>query len=265
MIVTGQVMNTAACNLQNTYTNDSYVYFYHPSIVVSSSTTALKSNHSIVNITKSSNIDSHFPWDDKLFLISVENFGPNSISNIVLDDIWPTGTCISFVDRTGAGFTKDPISLQWTNTWPLLPGDSLLLSISWHIANTPLCVYTGYENVVDLTYVELWVSYTGSAVYYFDVLNTPLANISLIKTVNVSSVSSWDNIIYTIRYQNIWNTTLTNYVLFDYWPAMINFVSATPFPSSILNLATWSTLQWNFNTPLTPGQTGEIVLEWIVK
>ncbi|HRX63624.1 MAG TPA: hypothetical protein P5060_00795 [Candidatus Absconditabacterales bacterium] len=261
VIITGQIMDTVVCNNYNTYVNNSYIYFHNPLEVRQSSVTAERSDKSIVDVTKSSNINNHLPGDDKLFVVEVQNFGPNPISNIELEDIWPAGNCINYVDWTGVGFTKDPLSLLWSNPNTLLPGDSLTLYISGSILDSQTCVNPNYTNIVNLRYEELGVEYTDQAQYNFAVSATPVADISLIKTADKSVVSSGDTIVYTIVYQNMGNTILDNYVITDYWPGMVDFVSATPFPNNIVNLSTGSVLTWNFNSQLLPGQTGQIILE----
>jgi len=95
-------MDTVVCNTYSTYVNNSYIYFHNPLEVRQSSVTAERSDKSIVDVTKSSNINNHLPGDDKLFVVEVQNFGPNPISNIELEDIWPAGNCINYVDWTGA-------------------------------------------------------------------------------------------------------------------------------------------------------------------
>lgn len=263
MIVTGQVMDSSMCNSYTTYTNDSYVYFYNPMVVKQSSTTAVRANKSIVIVTKDSSPDIHLPGDNKLFVVQVQNTWPNSISNIILEDIWPNSTCISYVDRTGnAGFTKNPATLVWTHWAPLAPGATLNLYISWSIANNPSCVNPDYENIVNLRYTEMWIEYIDQANYHFAVDSAPFANISLLKTADKNIVSSGDDITYTIVYQNMWNTALSSYIITDYWPGVVEFISATPFPSNIVNITTWSILTWNFYTPLLPGQTWQIIIQW---
>lgn len=266
MIVTGQIVNSALCNNYTTYTNDSYIHFYNPMVVRQSSTTAIRANKSVVVVTKDSNPDIHLPWDDKLFTIQVQNLWPNPISNISLQDIWPNSTCISYVDRTGnSWFTKNPTSLVWNRSDILAPWASLNLYISGSITNNQACVNPDYENIINLRYTEMWVEYTDQANYHFAVNATPVANISLVKTANKNIVSSGDSITYTIIYQNMWNTALNSYVITDYWPGMIEFVSASPFPSSIVNLTTWANLIWNFYNPLLPWQTWQIIVQWKVK
>jgi uncharacterized repeat protein (TIGR01451 family) len=68
--------------------------------VKTSSVTANRVDASVVNLTKTSDIDIHMPGDDKLFIIGVENFGPTQISDIVLEDIRPSSSCINYVDWT---------------------------------------------------------------------------------------------------------------------------------------------------------------------
>ena len=266
VIITGQIMNTQNCLNQNQYLNNSYLYFNNPFSVIESNVNALKTNKSIVNLSKNSNIHSHFPWENKLFEIKVTNYWPNAISNIVLQDIWPSfNNCITYVDWTWSlGMTKNPNSLIWNFPW-LGVWDSINLYISWSILNSSSCVKPDYENIINLTYTELWIQHQDQAKYYFEVKPMPLANVSLIKTVDKSIVKSWDNVTYTVIYQNMWNTPLLSYNIVDYWPAMVNFISATPFPSNILNFNTWSVLTWLFNSQLLPGQTWQIILHWIVK
>jgi uncharacterized repeat protein (TIGR01451 family) len=111
----------------------------------------------------------------------------------------------------------------------------------------------------------MWVQYSDQANYHFAVDSTPVANISLIKTANKNVVSSGDDITYSIVYQNMWNTALSSYIITDYRPGMIEFISASPFPSNVVNVTSWSILTWNFYNPLLPGQTWQIVLQWKVK
>jgi len=264
MIVTGQIMNWGVCDLTDSYTNDSYIHFYDPLLIRQSSVTATKTEQSIVNITKNSDIDNHMIWDDKLFVIKVENFGPNPISDIVLEDIRPGGTCINYVSWTGVWFTKDPLSLEWNYPGTLIPGDSITLYISWAILDNPACENPDYQNIINLKYTELWEEYTDQDIYHFSVSATPIPNISIIKTADKNLVYSWSEITYTITYQNIGDATINNYTITDYWPVMVDFVSASPFPSSVSNFVTGTLLKWNFYTPLMPGQTWEIILEWVV-
>jgi hypothetical protein len=78
------------------------------------------------------------------------------ISDIVLEDIWPNSTCISYADRTGdSGLTKNPVSLVWNYNSDLVPGEILNLYISGVISNSSSCVNADYENVIDLRYTEL--------------------------------------------------------------------------------------------------------------
>ena len=264
MIVTWKVMNIWVCAGINTYINDAYLDFYNPFEEVIDSVEANRSDLSVVVLTKDSDTDVNMPWDDKLFEIRVENFGPNPISNIVLDDVWPSGSCINYVNWTGVWFVKNPFNLIWTYTGVLNVGDYKILYISGSINNDQSCVNADYINTVNLTYTELSSDYDLGVDYHFSVVSTPVADILLTKTANMSSVSSWNELEYTIYYENVWTATLNSYVITDFWPATVDFVSAAPFPSSVVDLVTWSILQWNFSTSLAPGQTWEIIIEWIV-
>ncbi len=264
MIVEWEVMNTPECQDVEIYVNESSIYFANPLRVEESSTTATRIGGE-AQVFKDSNVDVHVPWDDKTFILWVENHSPNPIIDIILEDIWPSGPCIEYIDWNGNGFTKEPWSLIWTNPGPLVPGKSMVLHIDAHILNDASCVNPDYINTVSLTYTEAWSEKHDQADYHFEVVWAPVVNVSLVKTADKTVVSSGDTIIYTIEYTNNGTVALDNYVLTDIWPAMVEFISATPFPNSIMNMNTWSILTWNFNTPLLPGESGEIVLEWLVQ
>jgi uncharacterized repeat protein (TIGR01451 family) len=126
--------------------------------------------------------------------------------------------------------------LTWNNSGILLSGDSTLLYIDANITDDVACVSPDYENIINLRYTEMGVEYTGQANYHFAVNSMP--DVFLIKTADKSVVSSGDEITYTILYENTGERTLTGYSIVDYWPERIDFLSATPFPLSVINLST---------------------------
>ena len=170
VIITGQLVDSVACSAYTHFVNNSYIYFYNPMNVLVSSTTAHRTQKSIVVLTKDSDPDVHLLWDDKLFEITVKNQWPNKISEIVLQDIWPNPDCISYVAWTGtAGLVKDSTSLVWS--YPSLDsGETLTLYISGHISDDLSCINPEYINKVHLKYTELWKNYTDQADYYFSVV-----------------------------------------------------------------------------------------------
>lgn len=268
IVITWQIMTWWICGTDtiSLYRNIAYLNFQNPLMSTNAETTAYKWTKSIIKLTKSSNTDTSLPWDTKLFMIQIENEGPNNISDIVLQDIWPSiNTCISYVSRTGSSnLVKDPSWLIWRAS-SLNTGWTIYLNISWSISNNESCVYSGYENIARLQYSEWGKQYQQEDLYHFAISSTPVADISLIKTADKNIVTSWDTITYTIYYENIGNTTLNNYTIVDYWPGMIDFVSANPFPSNVNNTDTWSILTWNFYNSLTPWGTWEIKIQWKVK
>ena len=88
--------------------------------------------------------------------------------------------------------------------------------------------------------------------YPFQVIASPEMKLSITKTVDKEYVSHGETVTYTIVYTNNGNVPLTNYTIVDYWPAMIQFVSANPSASDITNTANGTTIKWRFNTPLLP-------------
>ena len=264
MLVEWKIMNTSECQSVNTYINNSYIYFANPLRVETSNTTAVRVDW-VANVYKNSTENVNMLGDDKIFNIWVTNNTPNPITDLILEDIWPSGPCIEYVDRSGNGFEKDNGSLTWTYAWPLAAWKSTIMYIDAHILNDASCVNPDYVNVVNLTYTEAWSEKYDEAEYHFEVIGTPVANVSLVKTADKTVVSSGDDITYTIVYQNNGTVALDSYVLTDIWPAMVDFQTANPFPNSIVSFVTGDVLKWIFNTPLLPGEGWEIILEWIVK
>ena len=182
MIITGRLVDSPICNAYTSFVNDSYIYFYTPTEVFESSTTGYRYQRSIVVLTKDSEPDQHLLWEGKLFEVKVANQWPNSISNIVLQDIWPNPSCISYVDWTGdAGLTKNPVDLAWSYSG-LNPWEDLTLYISGQVSNNTGCVSSDYVNTMRLAYKELGINYTGEDSYHFSVVWTENALCDYITT-----------------------------------------------------------------------------------
>ena len=143
-------------------------------------------------------------------------------------------------------------------------GQSFSFKIFAHVANNPACVWP-YVNTGKLTYVEWGSTHELYDDYPFQVIASPELKLSITKTVDKEYVSHGETVTYTIVYTNNGNVPLTNYTIVDYWPAMIQFVSANPSASDIINTANGTTIKWRFSTPLLPWKSGRIVATWIVR
>lgn len=261
MFVEWQIRQDGECANIDIYTNDSYIYFHDPLNVISSSTTAIRTDNT-VDVYKDGDEYTKMIGEDKQFTIWVENNTWDPITNIVLEDVWPNPDCIQYVDWQGVGFVKDPLSLTWTYAWPLQAGKSTVLNLDATIANDVSCAWL-YTNIVNMTYIRDGVEWEGQASYNFEVI-APSQWVQITKNADKSSVSVGDTIIYTITYKNVWGVQLDSYVVTDYWPDMIELTNVQGSPS-ILTTNTWSILTWTFNNPLAPGQEWTIIVEGIVQ
>ncbi|MEI7919536.1 MAG: hypothetical protein WCH65_05040, partial [bacterium] len=62
--------------------------------------------------------------------------------------------------------------------------------------------------------------------------------------------------IFELLYQNNGNATITNFDVVDYWPGTLNFVSASPMPTTQSATAGGSLLRWTMTTPIAPNGSG---------
>ena len=132
------------------------------------------------------------PWEDWLeFYITVTNKGPNPISDIYVDDIWPddciiykwrTGdeSLIEYIDplrrhyiwlqeyRTNYSQPWEPNSSQ--TKWILYAWQSFGFTIFASIKDDPACVGP-YVNKAQLAYTEWWQTYTLDDDYDFEVID----------------------------------------------------------------------------------------------
>ena len=193
-----------------------------------------------------------------VFTLKVKNEWPNPISNIIIDDIWPdNGRCIIF-----NSWTWQNLKRLWEYKRQYIWGDGILraknsitLKINASITNDPTCTWS-YINTWKLTYEEWWETYTLYDNYPFIVVGTWVwYNVSIEKTVDHQVVRHWQNIIYTIKYTNIWTKPLTDYTITDIRPNdEIEFISSNPNPLT----NEWNTITWHFDWPLRPWKSGTI-------
>jgi uncharacterized repeat protein (TIGR01451 family) len=61
-----------------------------------------------------------------------------------------------------------------------------------------------------------------------------------------------DPVVFELVYKNNGTATITNYTIDDYRPGTLNFVSASPMPTTQTVTSGGSLLHWIFTTPLAP-------------
>jgi len=288
------------CSNITSYSNTWYFKFIWWNIL-SSSVLAIRPENASSNVIfdKTWNKSIMYPGETWLeFYITVTNQWPNSISNIYVDDIRPdnesciiydgwTWTKIEEVShlrrhyvwwssnwgnwRWGSVWGRTNQNNWWNNAqssqlsnWILYAWQSFNFTIFAHIANNPSCVGS-YINTWKLTYTEWGSTHVLYDNYPFKVVATPNIKVSITKTVDKTYVHHGDTVTYTITYTNNGTAPLTNYVVRDYWPAMVEFLSSTPATNDIVATNEWTTITWHFNTPLAAGASATITAIWKVR
>lgn len=97
---------------------------------------------------------------------------------------------------------------------------------------------------------------------------TPYANIDFSKTILQAGSARGDTVAYKIIYKNNGTNTLNSFVINDFWPGTLNFVTSSPLPFNppYGNSCIYGcTLTRYINTPLPAGAMGEIILTGTIK
>jgi len=85
------------------------------------------------------------------------------------------------------------------------------------------------------------------------------------KRITKYGSNSWDPVEFELLYTNQWSATITNYDIVDYWPGTLNFISASPMPTTQTNNIGWALLHWIMTTPLAGNTSGKIIIKWTIK
>jgi len=221
------------------------------------------------SVTKTSNKTSYYPGEAAQFTIAVTNNGPDVINNIDITDNRPTSSCITLDNQWASNMaltlTHQTNPYTWNYNGTLAVGQTLYLYLTGRITNSPTCVNT-YINNADIRYTINNQTQTGNAQpLIFTVSTTPSSTLIFEKRLISYGNNPWDPVVFELLYQNNWSATITSYDIVDYWPGTLNFVSASPMPTTQTPHATWSNLRWNFTTPLTPNASGKITINGRIK
>lgn len=220
-------------------------------------------------VTKTADKTSYYPGEDIKFTIGVTNNGPDTIDTIQLIDIWPAGTCITLDGNFTSTIPTPPMTSSinpytWNFNTAMTINQTAYLYLTGHIKNDPSCAGV-YTNIVDLKYMVNGESKTGQAQTTINVLAVPASTMTIEKKIVQYGNNVGDPIVFELVYKNNWTATITSYDIVDYWPGTLNFVSASPMPTTQTIISWGALLRWIFTTPLAPNGWGKITLNWTIK
>lgn len=202
------------------------------------------------------------------FTIAVSNNGPDPVSNVQINDIWPSTTCITPVGSWSSNVAlQSNTNLNWTLPGTLDVGQTINIYLTGQIVNNPNC---GQQtNTAKVSYLVGNKTYSGQAAYNFNILPVPNVVFNIQKTIYQQGSKKWDPIIYKIKYSNLGNTKVDNFTITDNWPSTLIFRSdlTTPWWSaSVPNCPNGCDIIRNLtNQNLQAWGTGEITIGWVIK
>ena len=256
-----ETYNHAYAEASNAGIKDAHLYFEY----------AIPNANVTINKTLSA-FWPFYPGSTIGFAINIQNNG-DSVNNLQIQDIRPNSQCII----PGNNYTSNipPAQLQnngnysWTLLGAFNQGQTITINMTGQIQNDPICAAVGsYTNLGNYSYVLGGIAHTWSASLVFNVAPIPYANIDFSKTILQTGSNKWDTISYKITYINNGTTPLSNFVISDFRPTTLNYVTASPLPfnSPIGNsCANGCTLLWYPSGVLGQGDIGEIILTWTIK
>lgn len=147
------VVAQVTSSIVNSYTNTARVEFFNPYQTASASVVAVRVPSANVTFTKTltTNQTVYQSGDAVNFALQFTNVGPDTVTNITVQDIWPS--CLNFVS-----WTSNPTLNQTSNTSPyawtypsLTAGQTITLNLNGTVKNDPNC--TGiHTNTGRVTY-----------------------------------------------------------------------------------------------------------------
>ena len=249
----------------NLYTNQATLEFFWPYQSVQDNVTAVRLFGANVQFTKSLLGPTSYQAGDTIhFSLQLTNNGPDTISDITIQDIRPEN-CVDFTNHTVTpsttmfAITNNP----YARTLPSLQAwNSILLNLYGTINGNAGCAGTHY-NTWNASYTLNGNQYTIQRVVSFIIVEP---SVSLEKTVNLSQANIGDVLTYTLSYENTGNSPFTSFSITDTLPSNVNYggvVSSTHTPSN--STVNWSTIVWHFiGTTLNAGQWWQIVFTGII-
>lgn len=219
-------------------------------------------------VVKTSDKPAYGLGENARFTIAVTNNGAYPMSNVEITDTRPTSPCITLDSQRSSNMplTMTNPNNPYTRTYngSLAVGQTIYLYLTGHISSTPSCIGS-YANNAGIRYTANGQTQTANAqALNFTVSAAPGSVISFEKKVVQYGNKAGDPVVFELVYQNNGSTTITNYDIVDYRPGTLNFVSASPMPTT-QSIVPTGTLHRLFSTPLAPGASGKITINATIK
>lgn len=165
--------------------------------------------------------------DSVTFTVTLSNAGPDSATNVVILDTFPTG--MTLVSATASQGTYVSATGVWTvGTVASGANPTLLIVATVNAANSQ-------TNTAEVTAADQFDpdSTPGNGIATEDdvstiVLTPTAADLSLLKTVSNAAPNVGDNITFTLTVSNAGPDAATNVAVTDLLPSGLTFVSSTP-------------------------------------
>jgi len=168
--------------------------------------------------------------DAVVYNILVENFGPDDATSVQVTDVLPTG--VTFVSAISDGFYDSGTGLWFVGTIPNGGFATLTITVTVDVGTGGTII----TNTADITAVDQTDSNLGNNFdEAFILVNDPLVDLELSKSVDDTSPDVGDTITYTTFVANNGPDTATGIVVTEILPTGVTFVSATPSQGSYVS------------------------------
>ncbi|SHH61541.1 conserved repeat domain-containing protein, partial [Flavobacterium granuli] len=181
-----------------------------------------------LSLTKSVNNNTPIVGENVTFRITISNAGPSEANGVVVTDKLPSG--YSFVSSAPSVGTYNNISGSWT-VGNLANAGTATLDITAKVLPTG-----NYNNIAEVTGANEVDSNStpgnndATENDQSEVVITPIqsADLSVVKTVNITTPKVGDTVTFTIAVKNDGPSNATGVVVKDMLPSGYEFVSASP-------------------------------------
>lgn len=120
----------------------------------------------------------------------------------------------------------------WKYNGTLAVGQTIYLYLTGQISSDPSCIGS-YTNNASISYTINGTTQTGAAPgLNFAISTTPTSTMSFEKRLISYGTHPGDPVVFELLYQNNGTANITNYDIVDYRPGTLNFVSASPMPTT---------------------------------
>ncbi|WP_306354237.1 gliding motility-associated C-terminal domain-containing protein [Flavobacterium sp. '19STA2R22 D10 B1'] len=213
---------TATVKATGTYANTATITGNQTDPVTSNNTsTSTPAPIPLTNLSVVKTVDNSSPnvGSNVVFTLTINNAGPSDATGVVVNDLLPSG--YTFVSATPSAGTYVNSTGVWT-VGALNNGGSATLAITATVnaTGTYLNTATISGNQTDPT--------PGNNTSAITPVPVPIANLSIVKTVNNSTPNVGSNVIFTLTINNAGPSNATGVVVNDLLPSGYTFVSATP-------------------------------------